>query len=47
METIKLFDPHIGKDEKNAVNRILESKFWASGSGVGNVLKFEKKFTKY
>jgi len=44
---IKLFDPNIGKDEKQKISQVLESKFWASGSGAGNVLKFENQFKKY
>jgi dTDP-4-amino-4,6-dideoxygalactose transaminase len=44
---IKLFDPDIGKEETLATKKVLESKFWASGSGVGKVLEFEKKFKKY
>ena len=44
---IKLFDPNIGKDEKQKISQVLESKFWASGSGTGNVLKFENQFKKY
>jgi dTDP-4-amino-4,6-dideoxygalactose transaminase len=44
---IKLFDPSIGKDEKQKIFQVLESKFWASGSGAGNVLKFENQFQKY
>jgi len=44
---IKLFDPVIGKDEKQKIFQVLESKFWASGSGAGNVLKFENQFKKY
>ena len=44
---IKLFDPNIGKDEKQKISQVLESKFWASGSGIGNVLKFENQFKKY
>tara|TARA_Y100000590_G_scaffold86224_1_gene96613 strand:- start:23580 stop:24665 length:1086 start_codon:yes stop_codon:yes gene_type:complete len=46
-KTIKLFDPIIDQTEKNAVLKVLNSKFWASGSGTGNVLEFEKKFKKY
>ena len=41
---IKLFDPSINQAEKNSVLKVLNSKFWASGSGVGNVLEFEKQF---
>jgi dTDP-4-amino-4,6-dideoxygalactose transaminase len=44
---IKLFDPSIDQAEKNSVLKVLRSKFWASGSGVGNVLEFEKQFRKY
>tara|TARA_Y100000741_G_scaffold345073_1_gene310209 strand:- start:5 stop:1090 length:1086 start_codon:yes stop_codon:yes gene_type:complete len=44
---IKLFDPHIGKAEENAVKKILYSKSWASGAGGGNVLEFEKEYSNY
>ena len=44
---IKLFDPNIGKDERQKILQVLESKFWASGSGTENVLKFENEFKKY
>ena len=44
---IKLFEPDIGKDEENAIKRVLKSKFWASGAGTGKVFEFEKKFKKY
>ena len=44
---IKLFDPDFGKDERQKIFQVLESKFWASGSGAGNVLKFENQFKKY
>jgi dTDP-4-amino-4,6-dideoxygalactose transaminase len=44
---IKLFDPVTDSSEKNAVQKVLKSKFWASGSGIGNVEKFENKFKKY
>ena len=44
---IKLFDPHIGIEEKKAIEKTLTSKFWASGQGTGNVSKFEKKFKKF
>ena len=47
LKKIKLFDPIIGIDEKQALTKVLESKFWASGYGSGNVLKFEEKFRKY
>jgi len=40
---IKLFDPVINIAEEKAVIKVLRSRFWASGSGIGNVEKFEKK----
>ena len=47
IKKIKLFDLSIGKDEKQKISQVLESKFWASGSGTGNVSKFENQFKKY
>ena len=44
---IKLFDPVIDSREKKAIVKVLESKFWASGSGSGLVSKFEHEFKKY
>ena len=44
---IKLFDPVIDSNEKVAITKVLSSHFWASGSGTGNVMKFENKFQKY
>ena len=44
---IKLFDPYVGIEEERALIKTLKSHFWASGSGTGNVLKFEKSFQKY
>jgi len=44
---IKLFDPVIGQKEENAIKKTLHSHFWASGSGTGKVLEFEKKFKNY
>ena len=44
---IKLFDPFIDKSEEMALNKILKSKFWASGSGVGTVDRFENEFKSY
>lgn len=44
---IKLFDPIIGEEEKQAIINVLKSGFWASGAGGGNVLKFEQEFRKY
>jgi perosamine synthetase len=47
MKKIKLFDPVIDKAEEKTVQKVLKSKFWASGGGTGNVGKFEKKFKNY
>jgi perosamine synthetase len=47
MSKIKLFDPFTDKSEKLAVQKVLDSHFWASGSGTRNVKKFEMEFTKY
>jgi len=44
---IKLFDPYINHREEKAIFKTLKSKFWASGSGVGKVGEFEKKFKKF
>ena len=44
---IKLFDPVVNSQERTALLKTLDSKFWASGSGSGNVQKFENKFKKY
>jgi len=44
---IKLFDPYISKKEANVASKIIQSKFWASGSGVRNVKDFEDEFLKY
>ena len=44
---IKLFDPSINSKEKKAIVKVLEGKFWASGSGSGLVSKFENEFKKY
>ena len=44
---IKLFDPNIGQEEQEKISQVIKSKFFASGSGTGNVLKFENQFKKY
>ena len=44
MKKIKLFDIAIDEKEIHALIKTAKSKLWATGSGVGNVLKFEKKF---
>ena len=44
---IKLFEPVVDSSEKKALVKVLDSKFWASGSGSGYVSKFENEFKKY
>lgn len=44
---IKLFDPVVRLEEKQAVLRVLNSHSWASGAGTGEVLRFENEFRKY
>ena len=44
---IKLFDPIIGISEEKEIIKVLKSGFWASGSGSGNVQRFENEFKKY
>lgn len=44
---IKLFDPSFNSQEEKALKTVLDSHYWASGSGEGNVSKFEEKFRKY
>jgi len=44
---IKLFDPFVGKEELMESSKILKSKFWSSGSGIGNVEEFENKFSNF
>lgn len=44
---IKLFDPYISEEESRVVKHVIDNKFWASGSGVNNVKKFEDYFRKY
>ena len=47
LKKIKLFDPVVGIKEEKAIKNVLNSGFWASGSGIGNVEKFEKEFQKF
>ena len=44
---IKLFDPHIGKEEEEELVKTLKSHFWASGEGTGKVKEFETNFNEY
>ena len=44
---IKLFDPYISKTEVDVAANVIKSKFWASGSGINHVKKFEDAFCKY
>jgi dTDP-4-amino-4,6-dideoxygalactose transaminase len=47
MKKIKLFDPVTGKNEENAIKKILHNHNWASGAGSGSVYQFEKKFSDF
>lgn len=47
MSKIKLFDPQITKYEKRTIIEVLESHFWASGTGAGRVREFEDRFCEY
>ena len=47
IKKIKLFDPLIDSSENKIISKVLKSKLWASGSGIGNVSKFETKMNKY
>lgn len=44
---INLFEPTISKSEEKKLLQVFRSKFWASGSGTGNVGIFEKNFNQY
>jgi len=44
---IKLFDPAVDAREEVVLKKILQSHFWSSGLGHGNVSKFEKEFKKF
>jgi dTDP-4-amino-4,6-dideoxygalactose transaminase len=44
---VKLFDPVIDSKEELSLKKILQSHFWSSGLGHGNVSKFEKEFKKF
>ena len=44
---IKLFSPSISSNEIEIATKVLRSLNWASGSGGGKVLEFEKKLKKY
>ena len=44
---IKLFSPTFNNLEIENMIKTVKSGFWASGSGIKNVSKFENKFKKY
>jgi len=44
---IRLFEPHIGKEELDEVSKVLKEKFWASGAGINRVKKFEESLSKF
>lgn len=47
IKKIKLFDPFVDDKEEEAIKKVLHNHFWASGTGEGNVLKFEELFKNY
>ena len=47
MKKIKLFDPISERNEEKELIKILQSGFWASGTGTGKVSEFEQEFKKY
>jgi len=47
MKKIKLFEPFSDQKEETALKKVLNSHFWASGAGVGQVAKFEKRFNEF
>ena len=46
VKPIKLFDPVTNTEEEKIIIKVLRSGFWASGTGKGQVLKFENEFKK-
>jgi len=44
---ISLFEPFVGKEEVDEASKVIKSKFWASGAGVGKVKEFENAFSKF
>ena len=47
MKKIKLFDIIADQQEIKELTKVIKNKFWASGSGTGNVMKFENNFKNY
>ena len=43
VKKIKLFDPLIDSSENKIISKVLKNKLCTSGSGMGNVSKFEIK----
>jgi len=44
---IQLSKPFVTSAEENIINKVIKSHFWASGSGVGYVKKFENSLNKF
>ena len=44
---IQLFKPFVTSDEENIIKKVIKSHFWASGSGIGYVKKFENNLNKF
>ncbi len=47
MKKIKIHDPYFGKEEKKAIEKVLDSHMWASSKGNNNASKFEEKFKNF
>ena len=47
MKQIKLFDIELTNEDSKITEKILKSKFWATGSSSGNVLDFENNLRDY
>jgi dTDP-4-amino-4,6-dideoxygalactose transaminase len=46
-EKIQLSKPFVTSSERDIINKVIKSHFWASGSGVGYVKKFENNLNKF
>lgn len=44
---IRLFEPSFTNDDVDSIVRVIKSKFWASGAGIGQVNKFEHLFSNF
>ena len=47
MKKIKIHDPYFGKEEKRAIEKVLDSHMWASSKGNNKASEFEEKFKNF